>query len=197
MGTGCGIVSLLLACRYPQLRLTAVELQPTLADLARRNVRLNQLQDRITVVEADMAALPQTLAGITFPVILSNPPYRPPACGRVNPDPERAVARHELKGSLELVAQTAVRLLPARGRLALIYPAWRLVHLLTTLRNRHLEPKKLICIHSRRGEPAKLVFVEARREGREELTIGPPLTIYQPDGRYTPEMAALFTLGPG
>lgn len=194
LGTGCGIVSLLLACRYPRLKLTAVELQPSLADLARRNVLLNRLQDRITVVEADMAQLPSLWAGRTFPAILSNPPYRPLACGRINPDPERAVARHEVKGSLELVAQVAARLLAPGGRLLLIYPVWRLVHLLVTLRAHHLEPKKLRCLHSRQGKPAKLVFVEARQGSGEELRLEAPLVIYEEDGRYTPEVAAMLAL---
>ncbi len=196
LGAGCGIVVLLLACRYTDLKLTAVELQPSLADLARRNIRLNALTDRITVLEADMTALPQLFPPGAFAVVLSNPPYRPLASGRLNPHPERATARHEVKGSLATVAQVAAYLLPTGGRLALIYPAWRLSHLITTLKEHRLEPKKLVCIHSRREEGAKLVFVEARRGGREDLKILPPLVIYQAAGRYTPEVARMLTLPP-
>ena len=194
LGTGCGIISLLLARRYPDLKLTAVELQPRLADLARRNVILNDLSDQITILEADMAALSRIFPAGAFAVCISNPPYRPLTSGRLNPDPEKAVARHEVKGSLATVVQAAAHLLPTGGRLALIYPAWRLAHLLITLRTRHLEPKKLLCVHSRPGEAAKLVYVEARHGGREELKILPPLVIYREDGRYTPELEQLLTL---
>lgn len=196
LGAGCGIVSLLLARRYPGVHLTAVELQPQLADLARRNVLLNDLASQITILEADMTALPRQFPAGAFSVCISNPPYRPVASGRLNPNPEKAVARHELKGSLATVVQVAAQLLPAGGRLALIYPAWRLVHLLTTLKTGHLEPKKLVFIHSRQGEEAKLVFVEARQGGREALNILSPLVIYQEDGRYTPEVDRLLTLPP-
>ena len=193
LGAGCGIVSLILACRFPHCSLVGVESQPALAALAERNALLNGLAGRVAIIADEMQNLPQHFPPGSFEVVVSNPPYRPMGSGRLNPVAERAIARHELHGSLDLVAQTANYLLPARGRLALIYPAWRLVHLCVLLRSHHLEPKTLRLIHSRPGEEARLVWVEARKGGREELKILPPLMVYQSQGGYTAEMEELFS----
>jgi tRNA1Val (adenine37-N6)-methyltransferase len=193
LGTGCGIVSLILACRFPQVLLVGVESQPTLAALAERNVLENGLSGRIAILAEQMQNLDRHFPRESFAVVVSNPPYRPLGSGRLNPVAERAIARHELQGSLELVARTADYLLPAGGRLALIYPAWRLVHLCCLLRSHRLEPKSLRLIHSLPGEEARLVWVEARKNSREELKILPPLMVYENQGRYSAEMEALFS----
>jgi tRNA1Val (adenine37-N6)-methyltransferase len=193
LGTGCGIVSLILACRFPQCHLVGVESQPTLATLAERNVLENGLAGRIDILGAEMQNLPRLCPRESFAVVVSNPPYRPLGSGRLNPVAERAIARHELQGSLEVVARTAAYLLPAGGRLALIYPTWRLVHLCCLLRSHRLEPKSLRLIHSLPGEEARLVWVEARKNGREEVKILPPLLVYDSPGRYSAEMEALFS----
>lgn len=192
LGAGCGIVALLLACRFPQCGLVGVESQAALAALAERNVRLNGLAGRIDIMAGRMENLSQHFPPESFDVVVSNPPYRPLGSGRLNPVAEKAIARHELHGSLELVAQTATYLLPPGGRLALIYPVWRLVHLCQGLRDRRLEPKILRFIHSRQGEEAKLVWVEARKGGREEVKVLPPLLVYASQGRYTEEMAKIL-----
>jgi tRNA1Val (adenine37-N6)-methyltransferase len=193
LGTGCGIVSLILACRFPHCSLVGVESQPALAALAERNVLLNGLTGHVEIMADEMQNLPQRFPGECFEVVVSNPPYRPLGSGRLNPEAERAIARHELHGSLELVAQSANYLLPTKGRLALIYPAWRLVHLCAQLRSLHLEPKTLRLIHSLPGEEARLVWVEARKGGGEDLKVLPPLIVYQSPGCYTAEMEELFS----
>lgn len=193
LGAGCGIVSLILANRFPDSSLVGVESQPTLASLAERNVLVNGLAGRVGILAGEMQNLPGHFPPKSFEVAVSNPPYRPLGSGRLNPVAEKAIARHELHGSLEVVVQTANYLLPSGGRLALIYPAWRLVHLCCLLRSHHLEPKILRFIHSRAGEEAKLVWVEARKSGREELKVVPPLLVYQQQGRYTAEMEEIFS----
>jgi tRNA1Val (adenine37-N6)-methyltransferase len=194
LGTGCGIILLLLACRFSDCTLTGVEFQSTLARLAEKNVRLNELTERVRIIQADVRTLPPHFPPGSFEVVLSNPPYRPLASGRLNPITEKAIARHELSGSLKTVAEAAHYLLAHGGRFYLIYPAWRLVTLCWTLRNHGLEPKTLRLVHSWDGEPASLVWAEARKGGGEELQILPPLIIYHPNGQYTPELEALFQL---
>ena len=193
LGAGCGIIALMLACRFPHCSVLGVESQPTLASLAERNVLLNGLTGQIEILAAEMQNLPRKFPPGSFAVVVSNPPYRPLGSGRLNPVSERAVARHELQGSLELVARTAGYLLPARGRLNLIYPAWRLVHLCCVLRSYRLEPKIMRLIHSRPGGEAKLVWLEARKDGREEMKVLPPLLVYQRQGEYSAEMKELFS----
>jgi tRNA1Val (adenine37-N6)-methyltransferase len=194
LGTGCGIVSLLLACRFPDCTLVGVESQSSLASLAARNVLVNGLTGRVEILAGEMQNLHRHFPSESFDVVVSNPPYRPLGSGRVNPLTERAIARHELHGSLEAVALTTNYLLPPGGRLALIYPAWRLIHLCSSLRSNSLEPKTLRFIHSRTEEEAKLVWVEARKGGREDVKVLPPLIIYQSQGRYTEEMEKIFSL---
>ncbi len=196
LGTGCGIIPLILACRFPSLSLVGVESQASLADLAARNVRLNGLTAQIAILATAMQDLPGQVPPASFDVVVSNPPYRPLGAGRLNPQTEKAIARHELQGSLAAVAQAARYLLPEKGRLVLIYPAWRTVHLLSLLRSQRLEPKFLRFIHSRPGEPACLVWVEARHGGGEEVQVLPPLIIYEAPQRYSAEMAALLELAP-
>lgn len=194
LGTGCGILLLLLACRFPDCTLTGVEIQPDLARLAEKNVRLNALADRVQIITADMRSVAEHFPSGAFAVVVSNPPFRPLAAGRLNLAVEKAVARHELSGSLHTVAQAASFVLPPGGRLFLIYPAWRLVSLCSTLRTTGLEPKSLRLIHSRTGEPACLVWVEARKHSGEELRVWPPLIIYDDQGHYTPEVESMFQL---
>jgi tRNA1Val (adenine37-N6)-methyltransferase len=196
LGTGCGIIPLILACRYPEAVLVGVESQPALADLAARNVRLNGFSPRITIEARPMQEVQRCLPPASCQVVVSNPPYRPLGAGRLNPQDEKACARHELQGSLATVAAAARYLLPEKGRLSVIYPAWRTVHLLTLLRSHDLEPKILRFIHSRSHTPARLVWVEARRAGGEELLIPPPLVVYQDQRQYTAEMAELLNLAP-
>ncbi len=196
LGTGCGIIPLLLACRFPDTFFLGVEHQASLADLARRNVSLNGFSRRIIILAAPMQELPRYLPPASCQVVISNPPYRPLGAGRLNPQSERAIARHEIQGSLAAVAKTARHVLPDKGRLYLIYPAWRTVHLLSLLRDHRLEPKTLRFIHSRATAAASLVWVEARLRSREEVRILPPLILYEDRQRYTPELAALFDLSP-
>jgi len=192
LGTGCGIVSLILAHRMPGVRVTAVELQAELAELARENVRRNGLEARIAVVEADLRTLWPKGAGGPFDLVLSNPPYRRWRSGRINPDPQKAVARHEIESRLSDVIAAARRLLTRSGRFALIYPAERAAELLTEMCAARIEPKQMRAIHSRLDAEAKLVMVEGASGAGPALKIGPPLAVYGDDGKYTPQVAAMF-----
>ena len=193
LGAGCGIVSLILACRFPHCSFLGVERQSSLASLAERNVLRNGLSGQIDIKNEEMQNLPGQCPPHSFAVVVSNPPYRPLGSGRLNPTAEKASARHELHGSLAHVAKTAAYLLPSGGRLAVIYPAWRLAHLCCVLRSFRLEPKTLCLIHSRPGEAAKLAWVEARKDGGEELKVVPPLLVYGSRGGYSAEMEELFS----
>lgn len=190
LGTGIGVIPLLLAERKTG-HFTGVELQPRLAAIARRNIVLNQLQDRIEILEADLREHRQLFSPQSIDLVVSNPPYRPLGEGKVAPDPERAAARHELAGGLEEFADAAAYLLRQGGRFCLIYLAERLTHLLTVLAASKLEPKRLRLVHSRPGDPARLVLVEARRNGRPGLQVEAPLYIYDGDG-YSAELLGCY-----
>jgi tRNA1Val (adenine37-N6)-methyltransferase len=192
LGTGCGIIPLILAHRFPGLRLIGVEVQPRLAQMAACNVVENALADRIRILPVAMQALGLAAIGGPVDLVVSNPPYRKTGSGRINPNCERAVARHEIQVSLPELLQTACRLLRTGGRLAMIYPAQRLMDLLVEMRRAAIEAKRLQMVHSRPGTPAKRVLVEGLAGARPGCRVLPPLVIYGPDGQYTPEVSATF-----
>lgn len=191
--SGCGIVSLLLAFFRPDAVLTALELQPRLAALLRRNVDLNAFQERIRVVEGDCCRIASLLPAGACDLVVCNPPYRALASGRRNPAAEQAVARHEIAARLEDVVRAAAFVLKTRGRAAFVYPAVRAATLLRTLPAHALEPKRLQSVHSFPGDPGRLVLVEAVKNGGEGLTLLPPLHVYrEKGGGYTPEMVDCY-----
>ena len=192
LGTGCGIVPLLLAFRGAAGHLTGVEIHPPLAALARRNVMLNGFSRLVEILEADLRLIQRDQVRGPVSLVVSNPPYREIASGRLNPNREKAFARHELLADLAAVVKAAARLLPEKGRLALIYPARRLPRLLKEVTEGGFAPKRLTLIHGSLDSPAKLAHLEAIRGGGEELQVNKPFTLYRADGRYTPEMAAMY-----
>jgi tRNA1Val (adenine37-N6)-methyltransferase len=192
LGTGCGIVSLILAHRFSTVSIQAIELQPQLVELARENVRANELQHRITILETDLRRTTAEEAHGPFDLVVCNPPYRRNRSGRINPDPQKAIARHEIEARLADVVSAARRLLKRSGRLAVIYPAERTADLVWEMRAVRIEPKTIRPIHSRSGEAAKLVYVEGVYGGGPGLAIASPLMIYGPDGNYSPEVEAMM-----
>lgn len=182
LGCGHGAVTFLLAHRRPHARIVGLEIQPALADRARRGARLNGLQDRIEIVEGDLRQIKGLLPPAGFNLVVCNPPYRELGRGRVNPDPEIRQAKHELSATLQEVVVAIRHVLAPKGRACLIYHASRLADLLSGLRAKRLEPKMLQLVHSYSGADAELVLIEARRDGRPGLQILAPLFVYDARG---------------
>lgn len=190
---GCGVVSLILAFRRPTTHLTALEIQPQLAELIRRNIEVNNFEGRIDAIEGDCRQINELVEVGSFEWVVCNPPYRKSDTGRRNPAEEQAVARHEIKVDLAGVIKAVSFALKTRGRAAFVYPALRIAALIAELKNNGFEPKRLQVVHSYPGGEGKLVLLEAIKGGGEELAILPPFYVYkEPDGDYTSEMAALY-----
>lgn len=173
LGTGCGVIPLSLLASKPLKHIYCIEIQPELACQAVRNARLNNLDKKMSVIIGDMRSVP--LPAASFNVVVCNPPYRQKKSGRINPDQQRAIARHEIYASLDDIIIAARYLLRTRGRLALIYPAERLADLIEKLRQSGFEPKKIRVIYPDMGANAKLVLMEAWFGGKNGLTVLPPL----------------------
>jgi tRNA1Val (adenine37-N6)-methyltransferase len=192
LGTGCGIIALIINHWHAPDVVYGVEIQPELARLARRNVRENSVDRTVRIVEADMTS-PMLLRTIkAVDVVVCNPPYRRVGSGRINPDDQRAAARHEIHITLDKLLQTAKQMLRTAGRFVIIYPASRLSDLMASMRAHGIEPKQLRFVHSRRGDPARLVLAAGTRNARSGLQVDPPLYIYKKAGLYTGEVAAYF-----
>ena len=192
LGAGCGIISLIIAFRRPDVRIYAVELQPQLAELAAANVNQNRLADRIDVLCADMKLLNRKMTAGPLDLIVCNPPYRRPGSGRLNPDSQRAIARHEIKANLGDVLQTARRMLRTAGRLVTIYPAERTTDILSQMRKERIEPKLIRMVHSSPDAEARLILVEGVKEGRPGLKVSSALIIYDQKGDYTAEVKQML-----
>ncbi len=188
LGTGCGIIPLIMAYCYPNIRIYGVEIQKGLADIAAMNVKENHMEDRIFILHKDMKEITGSMIPEPVDLVVSNPPYRKTDSGRINPDQERAVARHEIKASLSDVLDTARRILRISGRFIAIYPAERLTEMLINMHNADIEPKSLRMIHSKIKSDAQLIIAEGIRGGNPGLKIAPPLFIYNEDGVYTDEL---------
>ncbi len=173
LGTGCGVIPLiLLVLRNPE-RIIGVEIQKDLASQAHRNARINRLGKRIDVVVGDIRDLP--IADAFADVVICNPPYRKAKSGRINPDRRRAVARHEILADLNDVLYAARLLLREKGRVALIYPAVRLADVMTGMRRMNMEPKRVRTVHPDIRSAAKLTLIEGVLAGMPGLELGPPL----------------------
>jgi tRNA1Val (adenine37-N6)-methyltransferase len=181
LGTGSGILLLLLSHTTKALSFVGVEIQKGLAECAQKNVVLNHLDGRISILRQDFRELKRTFPPGSFDVVLSNPPYRKYRSGRVNPSMEKAVARHEIKGTLEDLISIASYLLPPKGRCYLIFPALRTVDLFVALRDVKLEPKRLQFIHPRLEEEAKFILTESIKTSGVELKIMNPLILRESD----------------
>jgi tRNA1Val (adenine37-N6)-methyltransferase len=147
----------------------------------------------ITILCKNMKELKNDMIFGPVDLIVSNPPYRKAESGRINPDMQRAVARHEIKVSLDDIIATVRRVLRTAGRFVTIYSAERITDLLSHLRSAGIEPKSLRMIHSGVKTVAKLVLVEGIKAGRPGLKIGPPLIIYDEKGSYTREVEEMFS----
>jgi tRNA1Val (adenine37-N6)-methyltransferase len=192
LGTGCGIIPLVLAFRHPGLRLYGVEVQPELAELARLNVAANHFTDRTTILEQDMKEIRPADVGSPIDWVISNPPFRSVGSGRMNPNQQRAIARHEIKASLEDVIGSADRLLSLGGRFATIYSSERLVDMTGRMRAAGLEPKQMRLIHSKESREAKLFLMLGIKGANAGLTVEAPLIVYNEDGTYTAEVARML-----
>lgn len=193
LGAGCGVVSLILSHRWPTANLVALELQPRLAEVVRRNVAINSLASRVTVLEGDCRWIADLLAPNSFDWVATNPPYYPTASGRHHPGTERAKARHEILGGVGEMAPAAAFALKSGGRAAFVYPAARTEILLSALRDNGLAPKRLQRVHPYPEAEAGLVLVEAVKDGGEGLEVLPEFCICQgKGGMYTVEMAAMY-----
>ena len=173
LGTGCGVILLILLLTKQVGHTFGLEIQRELASQAARNSLLNGFEDKMNIILGDIRRPP--MARESADVIICNPPYRKVKSGRINPDPRRAIARHEILASVDDILRATTSILRKKGRLALIYPSVRLVDILARLRKYNLEPKRIQINYPNLESGAKLALIEATLGGKPGLEICPPL----------------------
>lgn len=173
LGTGCGIMPLILLLKHGLKKAVGLEIQTVLAGLAGRNAVLNGFSDKMQVIVCDIRQLPLTAGSADL--VICNPPYRRKESGRVNPDLQKAIARHEIMTSLNDILSAGSKLLRVKGRMAMVYPAVRLADILAGMRAYRLEPKRLQLVYPDLEHGAELVLIEAALNGRSGLHVLPPI----------------------
>lgn len=199
LGLGSGVISLIL-CYRTGCKLTGLEIQAQLADMAARSFRMNRLDSLIEIIRKDIREIEEALPADAFDAVVFNPPYRKKGSGRISAGPEKAIARHELRGTLADFVRAAGYLIRKAGFVFTIYPATRAVELVSRLRESGIEPKRMRMVHSTERTGAEFILLESVKGGGEELEILPPLFIYQSGesgghyrGNYTSEMEKIFS----
>jgi len=192
LGTGCGILPIIIHRHTNGTHITGIEIQEDLAALARKNIKLGACGPRVSIACADIRDHRAGFSPETFDCVITNPPFYAAGTGRVNPDSQNAIARHELYGTLQDFVDAGAFLLRLSGKFLTIYRAARVVDLVTTMRRKNIEPKTLQFVHSRGDEPATMVLVEGVKGAGTEATVLPPLVLYQSEGVYSDQAQAIF-----
>ncbi|MCD8123700.1 MAG: tRNA1(Val) (adenine(37)-N6)-methyltransferase [Lachnospiraceae bacterium] len=194
LGTGTGILPILLAAKTEGRHFMGLEIQSGLAEMARRSVGLNALETRVSVEEGDLREASARFGRSVFDVVVSNPPYMKEEHGRMNPGDARAMARHEISCTLEDVARETARVLRVGGRFYLVHRPRRLGEIFEKLHRYRLEPKRMRLVYPYVDREANLVLLEAVRGGKPGMKVEAPLIIYREPGCYTREMCRIYGL---
>ena len=189
LGTGNGIIPLLLAAKTSVSHIDALEIQQEVAEMANRSVEMNGLEEKISVINADLVGYKTELQ---YDVVTCNPPYKTTDTGLTNPNEKLKIARHEVCCNLHEIVKTASRLLKPSGKFALIHRPERLVDIICEMRNQKLEPKRIRYIASYEGKPPVMVLVEGRKCAKPYIKTEPNLIVYNQDGSYTDEVLKIY-----
>ena len=192
LGTGTGIIPILLEAKTDGKHFTGLEIQEESADMARRSVSYNHLEEKISIVQGDIKEADRLFALASFDVITSNPPYMTGNHGLVNPQIPKAIARHEVLCTFDDVARQAARLLKPGGRFYLVHRPFRLAEFIVTLSKYHLEPKRMKLVYPFADKEPNMVLIEAIRGAKPRITVESPLIVYQKPGVYTDEIYSIY-----
>lgn len=192
IGTGTGIIPLLMSAKYGCAHLTGLEIQEESADMARRSVAMNGLTDTIDIVTGDVKEADKIFKSASFDCITCNPPYMIGQHGLTNPDAPKAIARHEVLCTLEDVVRAVAKLLKPGGHFYMVHRPFRLVEIMTTLSQHKLEPKRMQLVYPYVDKEPNMVLVEAVRGGKPRMTVEKPLIIFESPGVYMPEIRDVY-----
>lgn len=194
LGTGTGVIPILMAARGKGAHFTALEIQEKSADMAARSVRMNNLQDKISVVQGDIKEANLNFKAASFDVVTSNPPYINQSHGLENPEEPKNIARHEILVTLEEVIKTAAYLLKPGGSFAMVHKPFRLGEIFRHMSTYKLEPKRMCMVQPYAHKEPNMVLIEATKCGRPMLKVEPALIVYNRDGSYTEDLLQRYQM---
>ena len=188
LGTGTGILPILLAAQTEGEQFTGLEIQKECAEMADRSVRYNHLEDRVQIVQGDIREAAQIFGAASFHVVTSNPPYMIGQHGLQNRDLPRTIARHEVLCTLEDVISQASRLLVSGGRFFMVHRPFRLAEIMSLMVQYRLEPKRMQLVYPFVDREPNMVLIEGRKSGNSRITVERPLIVYEKPGVYTEDI---------
>ena len=192
LGTGTGIIPILLEAKTKGKHFTGLEIQEEVAEMAGRSVRLNQLENRVDIVRGDIKEASRLFGKASFDVVTSNPPYMNDNHGLKNPELPKAIARHEVFCTLDDVCREASLLLKSGGRFYMVHRPHRLAEIITALKTYKLEPKRMKLVHPFADKEANMVLIEAVRGGKSMMKVEAPIIVYREPGVYTQEIYDVY-----
>lgn len=192
LGTGTGIIPILLEAKTEGEHFIGLEIQEESADMARRSVAFNKLDNKIEIVTGDIKDAAKLLGASSYHVVTTNPPYMIGQHGLINPESELAIARHEILCTLDDVVGQAARLLKVKGRFYMVHRPFRLPEIFVTMRKHHIEPKRMQLVYPYIDKEPNMVLIEGSLSGKPRMTVEKPLIVYEKPSVYTKEILDIY-----
>ncbi|MCI8991852.1 MAG: tRNA1(Val) (adenine(37)-N6)-methyltransferase [Eubacterium sp.] len=192
LGTGTGIIPILLEAKTDGAHFTGLEIQPESADMARRSVTLNHLENKVSIVTGDIKDASNLFGASSFDVVTANPPYMIDSHGMSSPSQAKAIARHEILCTLDDVLEQAYRLLKPQGLFFMVHRPFRLAEIMSKMVAAGLEPKRMQLVYPYVNKEPNMVLLEGLKQGKSRLAVEKPLIVYQAPGIYTEEIYTIY-----
>lgn len=196
LGTGTGIIGLLLCKKTNLAEMTGIEIQEDVANMAERSIKLNNLEEKFRIINSNINEIfsKKLLEKNVFDVVVMNPPYKEVGTGEINENEKKLISRHEIKANLSDFIKTASGLLKDKGELYIVHKPERMPDIIQKLRENKIEPKELRVVYSNKNSEASLILIKAVKGGKKFLKIDRPLYIYNESGRYSDEIKQIYNV---
>jgi len=194
LGTGTGIIGLLLCKKTNLAEMTGIEIQEDVANMAERSIKLNNLEEKFSIINSNINEIfsKKLLEKNVFDVVVMNPPYKEVGTGEINGNEKKLISRHEIKANLSDFIKTASGLLKDKGELYIVHKPERMPDIIQKLRENKIEPKELKIVYSNKNSEASLILIKAVKGGKKFLKIDRPLYIYNENGEYSDEIKHIY-----
>ena len=196
LGTGTGIIGLLLCKKTNLAEMTGIEIQEDVANMAERSIKLNNLEEKFRIINSNINEIfsKKLLEKNVFNVVVMNPPYKEVGTGEINENEKKLISRHEIKANLSDFIKTASGLLKDKGELYIVHKPERMPDIIQKLRENKIEPKELRVVYSNKNSEASLILIKAVKGGKKFLKIDRPLYIYNESGKYSDEIKQIYNV---
>ena len=192
LGTGTGIIGILLCMKTELSKIIGVEIQKEVYDMAKRSIKLNNLENKFEIINENIKNLENIIETGTFDAVVTNPPYKKIGTGLTNENEKKLISRHEITANLEDFIKVSYRMLKDKGTLYMVHRPDRMVDIIELLRKYKLEPKKIKFVYPNANKDANLILLKAVKNANPFLKIETPLYVYNQNGEYTDEILKIY-----